>query len=63
MGDDAEKAKENIYQLIKNNPAWSSLDAVRNNRIHFMDKKLFNLKPNHRWSDAYEILSDILQTN
>lgn len=63
MGDDTEKAKNNFYKMIEENPAWSSLDAVANNRIHIMDKKLFNLKPNHRWAKAYEILSETLQSN
>ncbi|MBO7304829.1 MAG: ABC transporter substrate-binding protein [Clostridia bacterium] len=56
MGDDTQKAKESVMRMISENPAWQSLDAVKENRIYFMDKTLFNLKPNDRWSEAYEIL-------
>ena len=41
-------------------PAWQSLTAVREGRYHVMDPALFNLKPNARWGEAYEILADIL---
>ena len=56
MGNDTEKAIEAVWKMINDSPAWQSLDAVRENRIHFMDKKLFNLKPNDEWAEAYEIL-------
>jgi hypothetical protein len=28
-----------------------------------MDKNLFNLKPNHRWGEAYAILEEILSND
>ena len=34
--------------------------VVREGRLYFMDKNLYNLKPNHRWGESYEILADIL---
>ena len=45
------------------NPAWQSLTAVREGRYHVMDHKLYNLKPNGRWAEAYETLADILYPN
>lgn len=60
MGDDTQAAEKNIDKLIKENPAWSTLEAVKNGRVHYMDKKLFNLKPNARWGLAYEKLSEII---
>ena len=42
------------------NPAWGTLNAVQENRPHLMDKKLFNIKPNARWAEAYETLSGVL---
>ena len=60
MGDDTEKAMENLTRLIKENPAWSSLDAVKENRLHVMDRKMFNIKPNAKWADSYAELSKIL---
>ncbi len=42
------------------NPLWNELDAVKNNEVYFLDKNLFNLKPNARWGEAYEVLEEIL---
>ncbi len=61
MGNDDEKAKKTLENMIGGNPAWRTLDAVQAGRLHIMDKKLFNLKPNVRFAEAYEILADILQ--
>lgn len=61
MGSDDEKAKKTLENMIAGNPAWSTLDAIGAGRLHIMDKKLFNLKPNARFAEAYEILADILQ--
>ena len=61
MGSNDEKAKQTLENMIKGNPAWSMLDAVQSGRLYIMDKTLFNLKPNDRFAEAYEILADILQ--
>ena len=61
MGSDDEKAKKTLENMINENPAWGTLEAVRTGRLHVMDKKLFNLKPNARFAEAYEKLADILQ--
>ena len=60
MGSDTEAAKQSLENLIKENPAMSTLDAVKNGRLHVMDKTLFNLKPNARWAESYRILYDKL---
>lgn len=60
-GDDEEGMKEYVRQFLTESPAWSELTAVQNGRVYFMDKTLFNLKPNHRWGEAYDILEAILQ--
>ncbi len=60
MGSDTEKAKRSLENMIKEDPAWSSLDAVKNGRLHIMDKKLFNLKPNARFAESYEDLYEKL---
>ena len=59
MGNDTDSAVALIENMMKENAAWRSLTAVKENRVHFMDKKLFNLKPNSRWSESYEILYEI----
>ncbi len=60
MGSDTEAAKNSLENMMKENPAWGTLEAVREGRIHIMDKKLFNLKPNSRWAEAYRILYETL---
>lgn len=60
-GDDTEGMQAYVRQHLTEDPAWSQLTAVQNGRVYFMDKTLFNLKPNHRWGEAYEILKEILR--
>lgn len=62
MGDDTEAAVENLSRMMEENPAWGTLEAVKENRLYVMDRRLFNLKPNVRWAEAYEELSKTLQT-
>ena len=61
MGDDLDSARKNVDTMFSENPAWKSLTAFREGRVHFMDKRLFSLKPNARWGESYEILADILR--
>ena len=60
-GDDEAGMRDCVRRLLEENPAWGQLTAVKNGRVFFMEKALFNLKPNHRWGEAYEILEGILQ--
>ena len=60
QGTDYEAAMKNVEELLVSNPAWASLSAVKNGEYYVLDKRLFNLKPNAYWGDAYEILADIL---
>ena len=60
MGDDTEKAIDNLNRLMDENPAWGSLRAVTEGRLHVMDRKLFNIKPNAGWAESYEKLSEII---
>ena len=60
MGNDTEKAMDNLSQMMGENPAWGTLEAVRENRLYVMDRKLFNNKPNAKWAESYEKLSEIL---
>lgn len=60
QGDNAEGTKAYVRQFLEEHPAWSQLTAVKNNNVHFMEKRLFGLKPNHRWGQAYAIVEEIL---
>lgn len=60
-GDDAQGMRENVARMLETDPAWNKLTAVREGKVYFMDKNLYNLKPNHRWGEAYEKLEEILR--
>ncbi len=57
-GDDSS-AKAQMESWLSD-PAWQSLKAVQENRVHVMDPSLYNLKPNARWAQAYDELTDLL---
>ena len=60
MGSNTEAAVSSVKDMINGSPVWSSLDAVKNGRVHIMEKELFNMKPNARWAEAYGILYEKL---
>ena len=60
MGDDMETVKREIYRLFDENPLWYELEAVKEGRVYFMEKRLYNIKPNARFAEAYEELEKIL---
>lgn len=60
MGDDSRAAEESLKKMMEEDPAWGALTALREGRLHLMDRRLFSLKPNARWADAYEELAAIL---
>ena len=60
QGDNAEGTREYVRGFLEEHPAWAQLTAVKKGNVHFMEKNLFGLKPNHRWGQAYQIVEDIL---
>lgn len=63
QGADSTAAEETLEKNLLSNPAWQSLTAVKEGRCFYMDDKLYNLKPNARWGEAYEKLAEILYSN
>ena len=59
-GDDTDGMRDYVARTLESDPVWSRLTAVQEGRVYFMDKNLYNLKPNHRWGEAYEKLAEIL---
>lgn len=59
QGDDEEGTRTNMNHFIADNPAWAELAAVKEDRVYFMEKALYGLKPNNRWGEAYEKLEGI----
>lgn len=59
-GDDMEGTQKALEKLMGEGTAWSGLTAVQEGRVFQMEKRLYNLKPNARWGEAYEGLERIL---
>lgn len=60
QGTDTTNAEALLEKTLLSNPAWNELSAVREGRYHVMDQRLYNVKPNARWGEAYEKLAEIL---
>ena len=58
MGDE-DAAKKYMMSLLEQDE-WQMLSAVKNENYTFLDKNLFQYKPNDRWDEAYEILAELL---
>ena len=59
-GTDEAAAQANLEETLLSNPAWASLSAVGGGRFHILERRMYSLKPNALWGDAYEQLADIL---
>ena len=44
MGD-LDEIKKNMDATIADNPAWQTIDAVKNNRVYYLPQNLFLLSP------------------
>jgi len=60
QGSDQEGARKTLEETLTGNPAWAGLTAVKEGRVHYMDKTLYHLKPNNRWGTAYAELEQLL---
>lgn len=62
MGE-VSKVEERLKADLESNPAWSSLDAVKNKHYIVLDKELYHFKANTRYAQAYEKLAKLLYTD
>ncbi|MDW2796780.1 ABC transporter substrate-binding protein [Clostridium boliviensis] len=60
MGNDEAQANKNLKESIENNPAWNGLKAVQNQHYILLSKEKFLYKPNEKWGESYDYLSEIL---
>ena len=60
MGSSDEDAMAYMEQTFQQNPAWSGLSAVQNDRYILLPRDLFHYKPNARWGESYAYLANIL---
>ncbi len=59
MGDEAA-ALATLENALYRSPAWQSLTAVKEGRVHLLPKELFHYKPNARWGESYRFLAERL---
>lgn len=60
QGSDEKKLEKMLDDALYSNPVWNELYAVQNEQVYHMDQRLYNLKPNALWAEAYGNLADIL---
>ena len=60
-GFDTARTLSEYESILKKNPAWNSLKAVKNNQIFAVDANSFFSKPSIRTIDGLEILAKIIQ--
>lgn len=51
MGD-SEEIENRLRADVKSNPAWASLEAVRNNKVYLLPERLFLFNPGLHYPDA-----------
>ena len=60
QGSDPTDAERALEKTLLTHPAWQNLRAVQEGRFYTLDHRLYNLKPNAKWGEAYEALANIL---
>lgn len=59
-----EDAAKSYMQSVLSSSVWQSLSAVKEGRVYFLPRELFQYKPNNRWDKAYEVLiQNVYETN
>ena len=58
MGNE-EAARAHMESVLQA-PAWQALSAVKNGRVFYLPRELFQYKPNAKWDLAYEYLIGIV---
>lgn len=52
-----EDIKKRMLADIESNPAWNSLNAVKNKKVYFLPQELFLLNPGLRYPEAVETMA------
>ena len=60
-GFDTSRTTSEYDAILKNNPAWNCLNAVKNNQVFAVDANSFFSKPSIRTIEGLEILAKIIQ--
>ncbi|MFF2483999.1 ABC transporter substrate-binding protein [Paenibacillus sp. NPDC058071] len=57
-----EEVERGFIREMESSPAWNSLSAVRNGRMHVLPSELFGTNPGTRVVDAVELLEELLRS-
>ena len=60
QGNDSAGAEKALNEMLTGSPAWAGLTAVKEDRVHTMDRHLYHFKPNANWGIAYAELEALL---
>lgn len=55
-----ENAAKEYMTGVLSSDEWQTITAVKNRNYTFLDKELFQYKPNDRWDEAYKTLLELL---
>ncbi|WP_110953447.1 ABC transporter substrate-binding protein [Anaerosinus massiliensis] len=55
-----EDIRKRMLSDIESNPAWSSLNAVKKNKVYFLPQDLFLLNPGLRYPEAIELMAKLV---
>lgn len=53
-------AKKNIGKMIRENPVWSEVNAVKNNRVYYLPKQYSVYKPNQLYDKAFLYIAKLM---
>ena len=55
-----EDARNNLEANVNGNPVWDSLKAVKENKVFYLQKDLFQYRPNRRYGESYKVLAELI---
>lgn len=57
----SEEYTRNMHEeIVKDDPVWPELRAVKEGRVYYLEKNLFNNKPNKNYKEAYTRMAEYL---
>lgn len=59
MGN-VDGCKAYVDSMIEENPVWYEVDAVKNERVFYLDKSLSVYKPNQRYAEAFQMVAEMI---
>lgn len=60
MGSDVAGTTAMLKEKLESSPVWSALTSVQEGHYFILPQDLFHFKPNARWGESYEYMSELL---